>query len=418
MPNLRAGFGRADITPRLGCRLMGYSNRQGVATGVHDPLLARALVLEHDGERHALIACELLFTSSPTTQAVRQAVEGRLGIPPNNVFVAAIHTHSGPDDGEADNWDRPLAEIIADAVEEAAGRLQPARLGGGFGVLYGHSINRRWLDRPVDPAVGIIRVDDAGGRPLGLVCNFACHGVVLGSDNLLISADWPGQACRYLQAGGFGEVMYFQGGCGDVNPLVAGVRARLESGHPVVAIGNIASWYGDRDDPRAWNIGDRGGGTFGEVDELAAAFTREAAHVARTIRTRDVGRVWSRRLTVDAARSPDEPVMPVQTARQMPSLFDEQGRILSEVMLFGMDGILLVGQPGEVFSETAVHLRARLRLMGYDTPLLVSYANGSIGYLPEPEAFEEDGYEPTSPTLRGVSRYYQQRVWEAVRAAV
>ncbi|NPV06934.1 MAG: hypothetical protein HPY83_03090 [Anaerolineae bacterium] len=418
MSNLHAGFGRADITPRLGCRLMGYSNRQGVATGVHDPLLARALVLEHDGQRHALIACELLYTSEPTTQAVRQAVERRLGIPPDNVFIAAIHTHSGPDDREADNWERPLAEIITDAVEEAAGRLQPARVGGGFGVLYSYSINRRWIDRPVDPAVGVIRVDDAEGRPLGLVCNFACHGVVLGSDNLLISADWPGQACRYLQVGGFGEVMYFQSGCGEVNPLVAGVRARLESGHPVVAIGNIASWYGNRDDPEAWNIGDRRGGTFGEVDELAAAFAREAAHVARTIQTHDVERVWSRRLIVDAARSPDEPVMPVETTRQMPSLLDDQGRILSEVMLFRMDGTLLVGQPGEVFSETAARLRTRLRLMGYHTPLLVSYANGSIGYLPEPEAFDEGGYEPTSPTLRGVSRYYQQRVWEAVRAAL
>ena len=164
---------------------------------------------------------------------------------------------------------------------------------------------------------------------------------------------------------------------------------------------------------RAWNI-DRTGGTFdsGRAGGLHPSCASPVPSVPTT------SKVWARRLVVDAARSPDEPVMPVTSSRPMPSLLDEQGRILSEVMLFGMDGILLVGQPGEVFSETAARLRTRLRLLGYESPWLVTYANGSIGYLPEPEAFEEGGYEPTSPTLRGISRYYQQRVWEAVRAAL
>ncbi len=416
MTGLRAGFGRAEITPRLGCRLMGYSSRQRMAVGVHDPLLARALALETENGLHVLIACELLYTTGPTTEAVREAVERRLGIPPEHVFTAAIHTHSGPDDLDPDNWERPLAEIIADAVEAAVGALQPARVGSGFGFLYGHSINRRWLDRPVDPAVGIIRVDDAEGRPLGLVCNFACHGVVMGADNLLISADWPGQACRDLEGAGFGECLFYQGGCGEINPLVTGVRALLESGRPVVAIGGIGVWYGDRDDPEAWNIGDRAGGTFEEVAELAAAFTAEAARVACGIRTEEEAEVWSQQLTVDAARSPEEPVMALPEGRAVTVARPLQ--LDSEVMLFRLGDALLVGEPGEVFGETSARLRTRLRLLGYRTPLLVSYANGSIGYLPEPEAFDEGGYEPLSPTLRGVSRHYQQRVWEAVRTAL
>lgn len=418
MSQLRAGFGRVDITPKLGCKLMGYGNRQGVATAVHDPLLARALVLQDEGGRYALIACELLYSSGPTTLAVREAVQQRLGIPADNVFIAAIHTHSGPDDKDPANWERPLADIITDAVEMAAQRLQPARIGGGFGFLYGHSINRRWLDRPVDPAVGVIRVDDSEGNPLGLVCNFACHGVVMGPDNLKISADWPGQACRDLQAAGFGEVMYFQGGCGDVNPLVDDARVHLESGHTVVAIGDIGAWYGDRDDPETYNIGNRAGGTFAGVAELATAFAAEAAHVARGVRTNGEARLWTKRLEVDAARSPDEPVMALPEGRKPEPLTNSSGSIPSEVMLFGIGPILLVGEPGEVFSETSVRLRTKLRLRGYQVPLLVSYANGSMGYLPEPEAFDEGGYEPVSPTARGISRHYQQRVWEAVAAAV
>ena len=48
MTTLHAGFGRAEITPKLGCKLVGYGGRDQGATAVHDPLLARALVIENE----------------------------------------------------------------------------------------------------------------------------------------------------------------------------------------------------------------------------------------------------------------------------------------------------------------------------------------------------------------------------------
>lgn len=52
----------------------------------------------------------------------------------------------GPHDREHGNWDRPLIEIIADAVVGAYEARQPARIGTGYSFLYGYSINRRWLE--------------------------------------------------------------------------------------------------------------------------------------------------------------------------------------------------------------------------------------------------------------------------------
>lgn len=75
---------------------------------------------------------------------------------------------------------------------------------------------------------------------------------------------------------------------------------------------------------------------------------------------------------------------------EQPQLPAAQG-IPAEIMLVGLDEILLLGQPGEVFSEMAVTSRARLRLTDIGTPLLVSYANDWLAYLPEPEAFDEGG---------------------------
>jgi hypothetical protein len=420
MAIFRAGFGRSDITPKLGCQLVGYSNRPSGAVGVHDPLSARALVLEDDGGRWAIISIEFCYVNADTAQVIRAAIQKRVDIPPAHIFMATTHTHAGPHDRHAENWDRPLAEVIADAVEVACQALQPARLGSGYGFLYGYSINRRWLDRPVDPAVAVLRIDNNDGQPLGLVANFACHAVVLGYDNLLISGDWPGYACAKMEQvlGAGTTCLFLQGGCGDINPLVEGVRKHLSGDQTVIAIGEVSAYYGPFDDPHRWNIGDRGGGTFEEVAELGEVFAAEVLRVARRISSKTPSNpLWSEQLTINAAADPDEPRMePPAWSRALvteaPAISNQQ--IPVEIMLLGLDGVVLVGQPGEVFSETAVMIRTKLRTMGYTTPMLVTYANGWFAYLPVPEAFDEGGYEPGWAVRLGISRYFQVRVWEAI----
>jgi len=418
MGKLMAGFGRVDITPRLGCKLVGYGNRPGGATEVHDRLQARTLVLEDEQGFWVIISNEMCYLSAEMTAAIRTAVQARTGIAPERVFVTTTHTHAGPHDRHADNWDRPLAEITTDAVELAYNARQPARIGSGYGFLYGHSINRRWLDRPVDPGVAVLRVDDEYGKPLGLFANFACHSVVLGYDNYQISGDWPGYATTKLEQSLGPETVciFTQGGAGDINPLVAGVRQHLTSGHPIIAIGNVSAYYGSKDDLNAWNIGDRGGGTFAEVAELGDAFAAEVLHVAHTITTEvPAAPFWSEQVTVNAAADPGEhdtkPNIALITER--PDIVDP-GNIPAEIMLLGLGDLVLVGQPGEVFSETAITLKIRLRAMGYKIPALVTYANGFLVYLPEPGAFPEGGYEPAWAVSLGLSKQFQPRVWQAI----
>ncbi|HIQ05863.1 MAG TPA: hypothetical protein EYH31_09260 [Anaerolineae bacterium] len=421
-----AGFGKSVITPRVGVRLVGYFNRQAASTGVHDDLHARALVLEANGVCWALCAVELCYVREPLVAQVRALVDQETDIPGENVFIAAIHTHSGPDDQDTTAWDRPLAELIAAAIIQAGEHRQPARIGGGFGVLYGHNINRRWLERPVDPAVGVIRVDGAQGRPLGMVTNFGCHAVVLGYDNLLISADWPGYACRQLEAmlGEDAVCLFVQGGSGDANPLTQGVRARLTSGHAVSTFTDHF-YYGLPDDAEVWNIGDRGGGTFEEAAVLGQAMAEETLRVAHGIQTTgDVERLWARRAIVNGARPANAPS--TVTAEE-PSLIVERpvpppvpGQIPLEIMGLGVDGpgIVLVGQPGEIFSETAVHLRRRLQTAGVRLPLIVGYANGWQVYLPPPEGFVEGGYEVRWAEALGLSSQLQTRIEEAVMSEI
>jgi hypothetical protein len=415
---LRAGFGRADSTPKLGCRLTGYGGREEGATAVHDPLFARVLLLEDEGGTRALISIDFCYLFPQSVAAIRQAIQQRTGIAGSNVFIATTHTHAGPHDLDSDNWDRPLGEIVADAVEQAGTASQPAKIGTGYSFLFGYSINRRWLDKPVDPAILVLRVDDNQGNLLGLLSIYGCHAVVLGYDNYQISGDWPGYAMNALEEklGPGVTSMYFQGGAGDINPLVEGVRKRLHSGQSVRAIGDVSTYYGP-DDKKAWSIGDRGGGTFEEVAELGTAYANEVAYLLGTISTQAPQQpMWSEQISINAAAAPGEhpqrPAAPILSDALKNFDFDN---IPTELMLFGLGDLLLVGEPGEVFSETAVNLRMALRHMGYKAPMLVSYANGWFFYLPEPAAFIEGGYEPTWATTINISKQFQGKVWDSIK---
>ena len=116
MATLKVGVGRAIVTPRVGAKLVGYFNREKPSQGVHDDLNARALVINDGSMVVALCGIELLWLISPTIGEIRQAVAARCAIRPENIFIFTTHTHSGPDSNDKAAWDRPLADIIADAI--------------------------------------------------------------------------------------------------------------------------------------------------------------------------------------------------------------------------------------------------------------------------------------------------------------
>jgi hypothetical protein len=410
---LLAGIGRSLITPRVGVKLIGYFNRPGPSTGVHDDLHARALVLDDGQTALALCSVELLWLRNQEIALVRQAVSARCSLHPENIFIFCTHTHSGPAPHDPAGWERPLTDLIADAVVEAYETRQTARLGVGHGLLLGHSINRRWLDRPVDPAVGVIRVDRADGSPLAVLGNYACHAVVMGYDNLLISGDWPGYASRQLEAGLGVLALFGQGGAGDVNPLTETVRQRLAAGHPVETIGNLTTYYG-QPGATVWNIEDRGGGTFIEAETIARAYCAEVMRVWRGIQTESDVPLWTERVMVDGRAGNDEPQAGKLASDRQNTLGNVEPDQI-EIMLAGIGHAVLASQPGETFSETAIEFRKTSQQMGYVYPMMISYANGAFAYLPPANAFPEGGYEVDWPLRLGISRHLQDRIAEAMR---
>ena len=60
---------------------------------------------------------------------------------------------------------------------------------------------------------------DGEAGPIATLVNFACHATVLSGENLMLSAEFPGVACRLLQQQTGAPALYLQGACGNINPV-------------------------------------------------------------------------------------------------------------------------------------------------------------------------------------------------------
>lgn len=255
---LRAGVARVDITPSALMQMYGYANRRcGDANGTHDPLMAKALVLEAAGSRMAIVTMDL---GSMVSDNLRREVASRLNIPV--LLLSASHSHSTPSflpfgssptrDPNAPAYMAELERRIFSAVEEASKVLAPAALQVGRGSLqlgYNRLLPRddgrtralfenpeRTPYGPVDPEFVLLRVDGHDGRPLALLVHYATHAVVLGPTNCKYSADYPGAMQAKVEAALPGtQVMFVQGGAGDINPLMMARSGQEDADFAVVA---------------------------------------------------------------------------------------------------------------------------------------------------------------------------------------
>ena len=123
--------------------MAGYYHARA-AEGVHDDLYAKALVLEKDGTKAALVALDLISTTRELVEAARRQIEKTTGVRGDAVMISATHAHTGPvlrsgssrdgimgvETGLGRAYSDGLPAKIAEAVRIAEAALTPAnRLG-------------------------------------------------------------------------------------------------------------------------------------------------------------------------------------------------------------------------------------------------------------------------------------------------
>ena len=258
---LRAGIARMDITNR-GEEILDdnpfaaeaeehipaqFRNSELI---IDDPLYVKALVLD-DGERRmavlvldtTAVGCRtstlgiLADSADDFVPRLRTELRETYGIPGDHVTIAATHTH--PPRRLLCSDDEQIRRSLA-AVGQAVESLRPARIGIGTASEDRLTFNRtatlkNGLDhtmrgcsprppddevaelRPIDPEIGVLRIDATDGAPVAVVYNFASH-LLLGTPNGAITAGFPGVASRYVEEtiGGDVMAMFVQGACGDI----------------------------------------------------------------------------------------------------------------------------------------------------------------------------------------------------------
>lgn len=263
---MRIGFGKADITPRVGVEMCGfgfYLNRRALA--VRDKLWARAMAVEQDGSTVVVVSNDLIGVERDLTAEVRRLVTEATGLPGEAVMVHCTHTHSGPTTLRSlvgmGAPDEPylllLPRWIAQACIEAVGNLEPAVLKHAEVPCVGIALNREH-DRDAQPLENVLcdewRPDKpeltdttchvltawAGERLLGFASYFGCHPVVCCAETTYLHGDYAGVATNMLERENPGAVgLFLQGAQGDVNTCVVH-KPEAES---MIALDIIASRY-------------------------------------------------------------------------------------------------------------------------------------------------------------------------------
>ena len=218
---------------------------------VNDPLYAKALVLSDGSTSCAIVTMDVTSIGGRTISDsilfdvadefmpnLRRRVEAELDIPGCNIMVTASHTH--PYHGRLLCDDNEQIERALDALRQAARGMVPVRVGTGVGYEDRLTVNRtlrlkngkHWCVRmgnpcppdedvagvgPIDPRIGLIRVDRMDGHPLAVVYNFGCHQL-LGVPRGGATADFSGFASKVIEShlGNDAMALFIQGTVGDL----------------------------------------------------------------------------------------------------------------------------------------------------------------------------------------------------------
>lgn len=435
----RAGAAEVDVTPPVGWRRAG-GYHEVLSTGVHDPILVKALVFEQGGVRGAVVVADVCGISREISEPMRRRAQERTGIPSANISFSATHNHGGPEFTGVlwDVWrDRAIekhgrdvhakedyaarfVEAAAEAVVRALAAARPARIESGVARLPGLAFNRRFHMKdgsvrfnpgrlnpdilrpagPTDDALPVVLFRDAlDGAPFASLTALAMHTAVFGGPRF--GADFPGVLQERLRES-YGPrfiSVFAEGAAGDVNHIDVARPAPPDPGKEPERIGARLA-EGVRSAPLA------PGAPQLAVERSFVRIPVADASAEEESKARD-------RIALRSA--PNPPFMSLVDAYRTLWIrrirARDGGEAREEIQAFRLtDEAAVVMLPHEVFVELGLAIRGR---SPFPHTLVVSLANDIDFYVPTRKAFEEGSYEvSTSPYLPGGG---ERLVDEAVR---
>lgn len=435
----RAGAYAQDITPLKFPVSVNGGMQDRQATGAHDRLHARCLVLDDGTTKIAIVVCDSCMIPQEILDTAKRQAAAATGIPIDRMLISATHTHTAPTLGAVFQSDpdpdyvKHLPGQIAKGIEKANANLVPARIGWGVGKDPTQVFNRRWrmkpgsiaadpfgrtIDQvkmnpgyqapglidpagPIDPDVSILSVQTKDGKPLALLANYSLHYV---GGVQPLSADYFGafaeRITQLLDAPkGFVGIMS-NGTSGNINNINYGGPAPAKQGE------------------------------FEQIRIVADSVARAAFTAYKDIQHRDWVPLAMAEREIDLnvrlpseediirakeilaqAKEPVLKTMPEVYARETVAMaeFPKTVKAKLQALRIGEQGIVAI--PCEVFVEIGLEIRQK---SPFKPTFTIELANGYNGYLPTPEQHKLGGYE----TWRARSSYLESEASTKITATV
>lgn len=416
---LRVGIAVRDITPPVGYRMSGYFYERP-STGTHDPLYAKAMVLEQDAQRAALVFCDLIGISRAVSDKARQAASERTKIPAANILIAATHSHTGPLYGgvlrqhfhdqavakygrdpseDLINYPDWLANRLVDAITSAQADAQETALSFSTIEQTGLSFNRRFhmkdgtvrfnpgrknpdivrVAGPIDPTLSFLTLM----RGKAVVANlhvFALHLDTVGGTEY--SADYP----QYLAVPGSHIVSLFGAGtCGDINHI------------------DVTKDDQPKGQAMAQHIGDTLREAAGRAAEHAQSLDGSLAVRSETVRVplqqyseKDIAKARANLTKVGGKELSF--LEQVEACKIVALQARDKDHLPLDVQAFRLShDVAIVGLPGEVFVELGLAIKDR---SPFKHTMVIELCNDAPGYIPTKKAFAEGSYETVNSLVQ------------------
>jgi neutral ceramidase len=382
---LQAGSAKIDITPTAPVTLSGYESRKDLSQGVHDPLSARAIAFERDGQKLVIVSTDIIAYYG-TADRMRKAILENCQLQPAELFLAAIHTHSAPavtfdtQKGHRNNvaYSEQLEHKLVTVVGEALAHLAPAELSFGSGASP-IGANRRAVtkdakgqkkivlgrnpDLPIDREVQVLKLSRPGEKEVqAALFSFESHSTSLGPRNYLVSGDIHGLAEQFLE--------HYLGD----QVIVAGFAGTS---------GNIDPWYRVLPGFKTTN------GWVPETVLMATLLGEEVAHVLEENPT--ASPTGSIRTLLKTLELPAKPKAETEVATPL--------TVPLNITVGCVGEMAFVGFGGEVFNEIGQEVKAH---SPFRYTFIMTHCNGAAGYLPAQTSYAGGGYEvESSPFAAG-----------------
>jgi hypothetical protein len=420
-PSLRAGAAAADITPKQFPLNMPGGFSANMAGSAHDPLHARAMVLDDGQTTLAIVVVDHLGAGPDVLDEAKAIAAAKTGMSVDRMLISSTHTHSGPPlntrSEPAAAYRKLFVEGVAESIVKAHASLRPAAVGAAAHPLPEEVFNRRWylkpgkmplnpfgrldmvkmnpgtdpdtLDRPAgptDPDITIISVQDAKRKPLALFANYSLH-YVGAPPRAQISADYFGEFARLMPSRVRGDenfvAMMSNGTSGDINNIPFGVtrppREPFEQIRIVAQKAADAAWFAHRKIE------------VHRADVRLGMIQREITLKYRRPSAEEVAEARSVLAVKDQDAIEKLPRLAQNYAGSVVNAAERaQDTLTVKLQAIRIGDLAVCGIPFETFVEIGLDLKKR---SPFPQTMVIGLANGRHGYLPTPEHHQLGGYE-------------------------